>query len=404
MSSSQYIRVTQAALSAVEASHLPLYSCKYSKKTYTQHQLLVLLLLKERLRLDYRSFVDLLAIMPPILDILHLDRVPHYTTLHKFLQRIHSLWLTILQKKILSSAYQHGEVVPVAAVDSSGFTSAYASSYYSVRTGKTRKRFLKVALVVDTETQLILAATVTQHPTHDIALAGNLLKQSHRTRKAACYVMDKGFDAERIHRLIREDLGADSLIPLRSGDLEEIRGPYRSELARSFDTKKYHQRNIVETAFSALKRALGESLKARKYRAQAKEIKIKLILYNLKRTSTAGGLRIVIELFYRAETSSWHPHPSLHNASLFSRTRPWKRYLRPPRCCGKPRFSPGRRMVNGRHLSPVTRMAGSEGRRGQGAPAHQQPSSLHTARSGLPPCLTAGQIIPPASSMMPENR
>ncbi|MCC7564690.1 MAG: hypothetical protein KO206_00205 [Methanomicrobiaceae archaeon] len=124
MSSSQYIRVTQAALSAVKASHLPLYSCKYSKNTCTRHHLLVLLLLKERLRLDYRSFVDLLAVMPPIRDLLHLDRVPHYTTLHTFLQRIHSLWLTILQKKILSSAYQHGEVIRVAALDASGFTGA----------------------------------------------------------------------------------------------------------------------------------------------------------------------------------------------------------------------------------------------------------------------------------------
>ncbi|MDD5420213.1 MAG: IS5 family transposase [Methanomicrobiaceae archaeon] len=300
MSSSQYIRVTQAALSAVKTSHLPLYSCKYSKTTCTRHHLLVLLLLKERLRLDYRSFVDLLAVMPPIRDLLHLDRVPHYTTLHTFLQRIHSLWLTILQKKILSSAHQHGEVIRVAALDASGFTSAYARSSSSARTGKTRKRFLKVALAVDTDKQLILAATVTQHPTHDAALAGDLLKQSHRTRKAACSVMDKGSDAESIHRLIWEDLRADSLIPIRTGKREEIRGTYRRELARSFDTKKYHRRNIAETAFSALKRTLGESLKARTYRVQTKEIKIKLILYNLKRTSTAVGLRIVIELFYRA--------------------------------------------------------------------------------------------------------
>jgi len=136
VSSSQDIRLTEAALSAVRASHLPLYSCKYSKKPYTQHQLLVLPLLKERLRLDYRSFVDLLAILDRIRDILHMERVPHSTTLHTFMQRIRSLWLTIMQKKLLSSAYQHGDVISVAALDSSGFTSAYASSYYSERTEK----------------------------------------------------------------------------------------------------------------------------------------------------------------------------------------------------------------------------------------------------------------------------
>ena len=188
MSSSRYIRLTEAALSAVKASHIPLYSCKYSKKTYTQHQLLVLLLLKEDLGLDYRSFVDLLAVMDTIREILQLDRIPHYTTLHKFMQRILSLWLTILQKKILLATYQRGDVITVTALDSSGFPSAYASSYYSERTGKTRKRFLKVSLAVDTRKQMILAAVVTRRPTHDAALAGTLLKQSHRTRKTACYV------------------------------------------------------------------------------------------------------------------------------------------------------------------------------------------------------------------------
>jgi len=62
-------------------------------------------------------------------------------------------------------------------------------------------------------------------------------------------------------------------------------------------------RNIAETAFSVLKRTLGESLKAIKYRVQAKEIKIKLIFYNLKRTITSTRLFLRIELFYRVSSS-----------------------------------------------------------------------------------------------------
>jgi hypothetical protein len=50
-----------------------------------------------------------------------------------------------------------------------------------------------------------------------------------------------------------------------------------------FDLDQYHQRNKVKTVFSVLKRKFGESLKARKYRLQIKEIKIKVILYNLSR-------------------------------------------------------------------------------------------------------------------------
>jgi transposase len=46
---------------------------------------------------------------------------------------------------------------------------------------------------------------------------------------------------------------------------------------------RYHRRNLVETAFSVLKRKFGESLKARNYRNQIKELKIKLILYNISK-------------------------------------------------------------------------------------------------------------------------
>jgi hypothetical protein len=71
----------------------------------------------------------------------------------------------------------------------------------------------------------------------------------------------------------------------------------------SFDDEKYHQRNKVETVFSVLKRKFGDSLKSRKYRLQIKEIKIKVILYNLSRMIFTLSFFILIEEFYRAEKS-----------------------------------------------------------------------------------------------------
>jgi hypothetical protein len=52
--------------------------------------------------------------------------------------------------------------------------------------------------------------------------------------------------------------------------------------------------------FSVLKRKFGESLKARKYQLQIKEIKIKVILYNLLRAILSFSILIVIEGFYKA--------------------------------------------------------------------------------------------------------
>jgi transposase len=57
-----------------------------------------------------------------------------------------------------------------------------------------------------------------------------------------------------------------------------------------FDKIKYNQRNISETTFSIVKRKFGEKIRARKFRNQGKEIKFKLIVYNINKK--------VVEIIY----------------------------------------------------------------------------------------------------------
>ena len=90
--------------------------------------------------------------------------------------------------------------------------------------------------------------------------------------------MDKGYDAEQLHRQIREGIGADSAIRVRTWQGRIRSGIYRQEMHTNFDEERYRERNKVETAFSVIKRRFGEELKARKYWYQVKEIKTKLIL------------------------------------------------------------------------------------------------------------------------------
>lgn len=107
---------------------------------------------------------------------------------------------------------------------------------------------------------------ISQHPVDDIPHAKKLLIQSHRTRKSDVYVMDKGYDLEEIHRVIRDTLNSCSLIPIRERKRKRISGYYRRKMVRLFDPDLYHQRNTVETVFTVMKRKFGESIKARKYR------------------------------------------------------------------------------------------------------------------------------------------
>ena len=96
-------------------------------------------------------------------------------------------------------------------------------------------------------------------------------------------LFDKEYDSENIHALIREEMKADSIIPLRQRKRKKIGGKYRKQLHLVFDKIKYNQRNMTEITFTVVKRTFGETHRARKFRNQVKEIKIKLVISNIKK-------------------------------------------------------------------------------------------------------------------------
>ena len=295
-SASRNIRFIQATTSVVQSTHLKPYSCKYSKKTYTQNQLLVLILFKDFRNQHYREFIDDVRDMEHVQEILNLSTIPHFTTLQKFLCRIKSLYLRLAFKKTVNLFYASDDKIPITAIDSSGFTSGYCSHYFSERTGKLRKHFLKTSISVDTEQQVITGFISSNSRVHDTRHADKLLRQCHKLRKSDCYVMDRGYDSEAVHRLIREYLHANSVIPIRSWNNETVGGTYRQEMATQFNHVVYPRRQLVETKFSVLKRKFGGDLKARKFLCQTKEIANKMIVCNLHRFL----LFLLVKVFYRA--------------------------------------------------------------------------------------------------------
>jgi hypothetical protein len=307
-SASRNIRFIQAAISVVNSTHLKPYSGKFSKKIYTQHQLLVLVLFKDFRNQHYREFIEDIGDMDGVQKILDLSVIPHFTTLQKFLCRIRTLYLRITFRKTVNLFYSSDENIPITAIDSSGFTSGYCSHYFSERTGKIRKHFLKTSISVDTDQQVITGFVASNSRVHDTRHAEKLLRQCHKTRKSDCYVMDRGYDSEDIHRLIREDLHANSVIPIRSWNNESVGGTYRQEMARQFNEIIYPRRQLVENKFSVLKRKFNGDLKARRFRIQIKEIANKMIVCNIHRFL----LFLTVEVFYRA--LKW---PSFANQSSF---------------------------------------------------------------------------------------
>jgi hypothetical protein len=108
LSSNKYIKFIDLSLKTVQSCRLNLYSCKYSKHVYTHHQLFVLVLLKEYLSTNYRDFVELICLMNNVKEKLGLDKIPHFTTLQKFVTRIPSSLFNIVLSRTLKLFYSHG--------------------------------------------------------------------------------------------------------------------------------------------------------------------------------------------------------------------------------------------------------------------------------------------------------
>lgn len=82
---------------------LPTYSCKFSKKVFTQHQLFTVLVLRQFFKTDYRGIVQLLSDLPDLARLLELKKVPHYSTLKYAQDRLVKKGLSISSLPPLSA-------------------------------------------------------------------------------------------------------------------------------------------------------------------------------------------------------------------------------------------------------------------------------------------------------------
>ena len=144
------------------------YSSNFSKHDFTQPALFTLLAVKIYTRSTYRQIIDLLELSDKIQQYLHLKKVPHYTTLQKFFQRLPTAILKELNKQILRNHQINGEII---ALDGSEFTNDYADKYYAIIRRKERKSYVKNHISIDVDSRLILHFAAQRGPRFDTRFA-----------------------------------------------------------------------------------------------------------------------------------------------------------------------------------------------------------------------------------------
>ena len=278
----QWIEFATLALRVAEGV-LPSYAHKFSPKRFTLPQLAACVLLKEYGRMDWRGIQGLLKLSPPLCQCLGLRSVPDYSTLWYFANRwLDPPRLSRLQAQLLRRLNLAQVEV---AVDSTGLDPETCSSYFANRRKhrQSRKRYVKLSLSVVAGSLVAASAVADWGPCGDkVELRPLLSDTAQRLRVRALYA-DGAYDAEWVHVWCREQANIASWIPATVHRPDgQVGGFWRAHMAKGLP-KSYGRRWAVESFFSAMKRTLGSTLRARQPQEQLKEALRKVLAYSIHR-------------------------------------------------------------------------------------------------------------------------
>ena len=249
--------------------NVPLFLHPKSKHTFSIHQHIILLILRQYESKSYESFVEWLDVATEIILQLQLKTIPHFTTLQKAAARISERTLHVAIGRFIR-IISPGKIF--AGADATGFENRHAAPYYTYRCN-IRHSFTKCSAGSDMKSQLICAVVIQHHPvSHDIKHFPKLFSQMLDVTPMSTMVLDKGYDSESIHKTIRDE-NIISMIPVRGENtIGSTKGKYRKQMRREFDVIIYSQRNKTETIFSVVKRRFGSELDSHNDVMKTKEL------------------------------------------------------------------------------------------------------------------------------------
>ncbi len=267
---SKYLKFIDEALELAKA--VPRYFSRFSKKVFCNHQKIILLVLKQKLRTTYRDLIEFLKITN-ISMYIGLKRIPHHTTLVKFSKKLKPCWLNLLLPCRNARA---------TGIDGTGFEVENKSMHYQMRTARSSyRRYIKLGISADLDRQYIMKHEIHKSPRNDHKDFMPLVKGI----KTNFVCADKGYDARKHHEFVIQELKAESCIKVREKVLGRYRSRLRKKVLKNFDEKTYHQRSKLESIFSSIKRKYGSCLKARSFSTQRVEVICKLVAYNVDRAT-----------------------------------------------------------------------------------------------------------------------
>lgn len=249
--------------SGVVRKKIRMYSSKFSRKDYTQWQLLTLLCIMKRYRLKYREAAEILQLMPELAKFLGLEKIPHWTTLNKFFLRLKNYMLAILVE--LAAAGSEIE----ASIDASGYDRHYASKHY-VRRCRMTFGDLKVTKIVDVRSLAVIRIHCTTTRRHDSQIILPLVNKT--AAKLLSLYGDAGYDSKPVRDALRQK-GIRPVIKHRIF--------WNIDKAHNARLKDCGKRSMSECVNSMMKRKYGDYVSSKVWNDQFKEMNLKSLVHNI---------------------------------------------------------------------------------------------------------------------------
>ncbi len=212
MKETRYVKLAKSLFhTLVHSTRIPLYLHRKSNHVFTVWQHITLLVIRQYENKSYRRFTDWLEETYYLQMFLQLSRIPHYTTLQKFTERIqNSLLEKVLQSFIVLSDIIHAFV----GIDATGFKITTCSQYYSeiIDTKQKKRKYTKISIGSDVLKQIICNIKVRRSSKHDNIDFKPIISKIFSIIPISIVVADKGYDIESNHQYVRDHLNAYSLL------------------------------------------------------------------------------------------------------------------------------------------------------------------------------------------------
>jgi DDE family transposase/transposase-like protein DUF772 len=276
----------------VSKAVLPRYRSRFSKHQFTQPQLLAVLCLMRYEDWTFREAEVRLGEHRELRQMLGLVSVPDFTTLYRFLKRLddetidRAVGETVCR---LRGSRRRGRRRVRVAVDATGLAQGAVSTFFVRRLHHHGQKplpwrhWLKWVVVADLDQQFLLSQTARRGPWNDCANLPAVVEAASRETRIGLVLADAEFDSERNHTYIRQQLGAQSVIPAKRGKQTwRVRG-VRAEMRRAFPRRLYRRRALVESVFSSVKRKLSARAPGRTLFTQRRQALLLGLAFNLYR-------------------------------------------------------------------------------------------------------------------------